>query len=475
MEILFAASEARPFFVSDSDGVMTGGLPPALHRRGATVSAVLPLYLDLDADWRGKLKYVTSFTVPVGWRNQYCGLYELSWRGMTWYFLDNEYYFKRPGLYGFYDDGERFAFFSRAILEMPFHTGIAPDILHCNDWQTALAPIYLNMYYRDHEKFAELKAIFTIHDIRRQYTAPTNTLEEAFGIGRENMHVLEYGGAVNLTKGAIEASDLVSTLSPSYAGELLDPAYGCGMDDFLQKKRHKIRGILGGIDISEYNPMTDPQIPANYGISDSTEGKSACKKALRKKLGLKEDISPIIGMVTKFTPDRGIDLIMPVADELLDSGVQLAVMGSGDEKYEDFFTELVSRRDGAVGAYIGKSDELARVIFAGSDIFLMPSQTEPCGFGQMAALRYGTVPVVRETGGLRDTVWENSGETGNGFTFAAYDSREMLSACLRARDLYYDGKDGWAGMVRRAMRCDNGWSAAAEKYMDMYKRAMALS
>jgi starch synthase len=473
MEILFAASEAHPFFVSDSDGVMTGGLPVALRRRGAAIGVVLPLYGDLSADWREKLKHVASFTVPVGWRNQYCGLFELSWRGMTWYFLDNEYYFKRPGLYGFYDDGERFAFFSRAILEMLFHTKLAPDILHCNSWQTALVPIYLNLFYRHLNKFAEVKTVFTIHDIRRQYTAPTNILEEAFGIGRENMHLLEYGGVVNLTKGAIEASDQVSTLSPSYAGELLDPAYGCGLDDFLQKKHHKIHGILGGIDISDYNPLTDPHIPANYGINNFRVGKALCKKALRERLGLDDSLAPLIGMVTDFTEDSGIDLLMPVADELLRSGVQLAVTGSGDEKYEKFFSELASRRSEAVGARIGNSEELARFIYAGSDIFLMPSRIEPRGFGPMIALRYGTVPVARATGGLRDIVCEN--QDGNGFTFAEYDSTDMFSACMRARNLYIDVEDGWACMIRRAMRCDNGLTAAAEKYMNMYKRIIAIS
>ncbi|MDR1580404.1 MAG: glycogen synthase [Synergistaceae bacterium] len=474
MEILFAASEARPFFVSDSDGVMTGGLPAALHRRGAAVCAVLPLYEDLSAYWREKLKFVVSFTVPVGWRNQYCGMFELHWRGVTWYFLDNEYYFKRPGLYGFYDDGERFAFFSRAVLELLFHTGIEPNILHCNGWQTALAPVYLNLYYRRIGKFAGMKTIFTIHDIRRQYTAPTGILEGTFGIGRENMHMLEYGGELNLTKGAIEASDLVSTLSPSYAGELLDPAYGCGLDDFLQKKRRKLRSILGGIDISDYNPLTDPHIPSNYGIDDVSGGKSACKKALRREFGLAEDRAPVVGMAADFTEDRGLDIVMPVADEMLDLGFQLAVTGSGDEKCEKFFTELASRRRGEAGARLGSSEALTRLIYAGSDIFLMPNKTEPCGFRQMAALRYGAAPVVRETGGLSDTVRENSGQ-GNGFTFSAYDSWDMLSACLRARDLYHDGGGGWASLVRRAMRCDNGWTAAAANYMDMYRRVIALS
>jgi starch synthase len=475
VEILFAASEARPFFTSDSDGVMTGGLPPALRRRGADVCAVLPLYGDLSANWREKLKYVASFTVPLGWRNQYCGLFELSWLGMTWYFLDNEYYFKRRGLYGFYDDGERFAFFSRAILEMLSHTGLSPDILHCNAWQTALVPVYLNLFYRHIGKFAAMKAIFTIHDIRRQYTAPTGILDDTFGIGREYMHALEYGGVVNLTKGAIEASDLVSTLSPSYAGELLDPAYGCGLDDFLQKKRRKIHGILGGIDISDYNPMTDPYIPFNYGINNVSEGKSACKRALREEFGLDDDGAPVVGMVTDLIEDKGIDLVMAAADEMLNLGMRLVIAGSGDEKYENFFTELAGRRRGAAGARIGGSEALGRLVYAGSDIFLMPSRTEPCGVGQMAALRYGSVPVVRETGGLRDTVSENADGLGNGFTFAAYDARDMLSACLRAKNLYSGGGDAWARLVGNAMRRDNGMAAAARKYMEMYDQAITLS
>ncbi|MDR1934161.1 MAG: glycogen synthase [Candidatus Accumulibacter sp.] len=473
MEILFAASEAHPFFVSDGPGVMAGRLPVALRGRRAPVRAVLPLYGELEEKWRGKLKFVTSFVVPVGWRNQYCGLFELGWRDVTWYFLDNEYYFKRQGLYGFYDDGERFAFFSRAILEMLRHIDYAPDIIHCNGWQTALAPVYLNLYYRQMDKFAHVRTIFTIHDIRRQYTAGDDILEGTFGIGRKNLHVLEYGGLVNLTKGAIEASDLVNTVSPAYAIELLDPATGCGLDDFLQKKRHKIHGILNGIDLGEYNPVSDPHLPANYGANDFRKGKEICKKALRKELALEDTGAPLMGMVSSFTEDSGFDLVPPVAEKLLAGGVQLAVLGRGAEKYEGFFEELASFRRGSFGFHAGFSTRLEHMVYAGSDMFLMPSQTEPCGFEQMAALRYGAIPVARETGGLRDTVHDDGGEAGNGFTFSAYDSQDMLSACLRAKAARQDD-ERWTELIRRAMRCDNGWLGSAEKYMRLYRQAMKL-
>ena len=471
MKILFAASEASPFFVADGPGVMTGGLPPALRRRQAEIRAVLPLYEDLSGEWREKLVFITSFVVPVGWRSQYCGLFELTWQDMTWYFLDNEYYFKRAGLYGFYDDGERFAFFSRAVLETLFHVDFAPDIVHCNDWQTALVPVYLNLYYRNIEKFASIKTVFTIHDIRRQCTYGSETLEETLGIGRENMHILEYRGAVNLTKGAIEAADVISTVSPTYAREILDPVSSCGLDDFLQKKQGKLYGILNGIDISGYSPLTDPHIAANYGLDDFSEGKRACKEALREEFGLECDRAPLFAVASPFTEDRGLGLLLDAAEDLVGYGVQLVVMGYGGKEAEDFFSGLAHRRAGKAGTCIGFDRVLERQIYAGSDVFLLPSQMEPCGFEQMAALRYGAVPVARRTGGLRDTIRDNAEGTGNGFTFDAYTSRDMLGACLRAKDVYHR-EEAWTGLVRRAMRCDNSWSTSATRYIDMYQRTL---
>jgi starch synthase len=473
MKILFTASEACPFFTSDGPGAIAGSLPPALSRRGAEVRVVLPLYGDMPDDWRKKLKHIASFVVPVGWRNQYCGLFELVWQGVIWYFLDNEYYFKRQGLYGFYDDGERFAFFSRAVLETVSNINFAPDLLHCNDWQTALVPVYLRLFYRRFEKFARLKTVFTIQDISRQCIYEQDVLESAFGIGRENMHVLEYGGAVNLTKGAIETSDIVSTVSPSYAREILDPTHSCGLDDFLRKKQHKIFGILNGIDIGAYNPLADPHIVANYGVDDCNEGKAACKKALREEFDLKDNGTPLIGMPTPLTDDCGLDMFRTLAETLLDSGMQIAVAGAGEAKHESFLRELAVRRPGTVGVRVNPSRESVRGIYAGSDMLLMLNKSAPCGFEQMVALRYGTAPIVYETGGFCDTVYENTSGPNNGFTFAAYEAPDIRAACLRARDAYCNDEK-WLEIVRNAMRCDNSWTTSAERYMAMYRQAQGF-
>jgi starch synthase len=290
------------------------------------------------------------------------------------------------------------------------------------------------------------------------------------GIERENLSVLEYGGHINLTKGALETGDIVNTISPTYAREMLDPAFSFELNDFLQKKRHKIHGICNGIDISEYNPLTDPQIATNYGADDAREGKALCKKALRAEFGMKSSAAPLIGVVAPFRRGRGLDLLLAAADALLDSGFQLVVAGSGDDKYEKFFSDLARRRPDAVGARIGSLREWERKIYSGSDIFLMPSKTEPCGYEQMAALRYGAAPVVRATGGLADTVRDSDEDLGNGFAFTAYDARDMLKACRRAWDAYRD-EARWDALVRRAMRCDNSWATAAEKYMELYRKA----
>jgi starch synthase len=469
MKILFTASEAYPFFTSDGTGAIAGSLPPALSRRGAEVRVALPLYGDLHDDWRKKLKHIASFVVPVGWRNQYCGLFELVWQDVIWYFIDNEYYFKRQGLYGFYDDGERFAFFSRAVLETLLNIDFTPDVLHCNDWQTALVPVYLKLYYGRVEKLARLKTVFTIQDISRQCIYEQDVLESALGIGRENMHVLEYRGAVNLTKGAIETSDIVSTVSPSYAREILDPSHSYGLDDFLRKKQHKICGILNGIDIGAHNPLADPHIAANYGVDDCEEGKAACKKALRETFDLKDNGTPLIGVPASFTDDCGLDMFRTLAETLLDSGMQIAVLCAGETGHESFLRELAVRRLGKFGVRVDPSRGLERGIYAGSDMLLMLNKSEPCGFMHMVALRYGTAPIVHETGGLCDTVHENTSGPSNGFTFAAYEASDIKSACLRARDAYYN-EEKWPEIVRNAMRCDNSWTTSAERYMAMYRQ-----
>ncbi len=473
MTVLFAASEAYPFFASGGLGDVAGSLPMALRRRRAAVRVILPLYGDMKSEWRQKLKYITNFTVPVGWRNQYCGLFELTVQGVTHYFLDNEYYFKRQGLYGFYDDGERFAFFSRAILEALFHVDFAPDVIQCNDWQTALVPVYLNLYYRHLEKYSPIKTIFTIHNIQYQGKYGLEILEETIGIGRKDAHIVEFDGIVNYMKGAIESADRVSTVSPSYAQEILDPWYGHGLDSFLRKKQYKLCGILNGIDSTVYNPETDACIAQTYDTKTAAQGKAACKKDLLAAFGLNDTGAPVIGMVSRLVGHKGLDLVRHVGDSLLDEGVQLAVLGSGDAEYENYFSDLARRRAGACGVCIGFVPELARKVYAGADMFLMPSKSEPCGLSQMVALRYGTIPIVRETGGLKDTIHDSGDGTGNGFTFASYNAYDMQNACMRAK-AGYENAEGWPLLVKRAMACDNSWSASAKKYLEMYADVAAL-
>jgi starch synthase len=469
MEILFASSEAYPFFTSGKLGDMTGSLAVALGRRNVSVRVILPLYQDMQAAWREKLKYLANFTVPVSWRSQYCGLFELVRQGVTYYFLDNEYYFKRNGFYGFYDDGERFCFFSRAILEAVAHLEAVPDIIHCNDWQTALTPVYLNLYYRHLEKYAGIRTIFTIHDIQYQGKYGPDILEGTLGIGREHFHLVEYDGIVNYMKGAIESADLVSTVSPTYAREILDPWYGHGLDAFLRLRIDKLRGILSGIDPDVYNPASDAYIAVQYNADSVVDGKRACKESLRDILGLTENSDPLIGMVIRFESHKGLDLLIPVVDEILDGGMQLAIVGCGDRGYERFFGELAARRSGQFAVRFGFLPEFARQVYSGSDMFLMPSKSEPCGLAQMIALRYGTVPIVRETGGLKDTITE--GEGGNGFTFAPYHAADLRAACFRARAAYRQ-REPWRALVRRIMTCDNSWMEPSKKYLDMYHEAM---
>jgi starch synthase len=471
MNILFASSEAYPFFTSGKLGDMIGSLALALQRRQITVRVILPLYQNMRSEWRNDLRYITNFIVPVSWRNQYCGLFELVRQGVTYYFLDNEYYFKRDGFYGFYDDGERFCFFSRAVLETIARLEGGVDIIHCNDWQTALTPVYLNLYYRYIEKYAKIKTIFTIHDIQYQGKYGPDILEGTLGIGHEHFNLVEYDGIVNYMKGAIESSDFVSTVSPSYAREIMDPWYGHGLDSFLRLREHKLRGILSGIDRDVYNPFTDSLIAARYDADSFETGKAACREALRNALGLAKQNCPIVGMVIRFENHKGLDLLIHAADEILDGGMQLAIIGHGDNSYERFFGELAARRSGQCAIRLGFLPELARQVYSGSDMFLMPSKSEPCGLAQMIALRYGSIPVVRETGGLRDTITE--GENGNGFTFTSYHAGDLRDACFRARNAWQNKKE-WNALVRRAMLCDYGWDKPSEKYLNMYNEVIKL-
>ena len=467
MNVLFCASEATPFAKSGGLGDVAGALPKALVKDGVDCRVVLPLYGDLK--FRDELNYVTNFSVPVGWRSQYCGLFTAVRDGVTFYFLDNEYYFKRSGLYGFYDDGERFAFFSRACLEMLFYTDFVPDVINCNDWQTALTPVYLNLYYRHLDKFSRIKTVFTIHNIQYQGKYGLDILEDTCGIGNRDAHILEYDGCANFMKGAIETADKIST---TYAQEILDPWFSHGLDGLLRQKQYKLCGILNGIDMAVNDPATDPALAANYDVNTVQDGKPICKKAMLEQFGMDQDGSPVMGMVTRLVGHKGLDLVRSVAEGLLQQGIQLVILGSGEHGYEAFFNDLAYRHPGRVGVYIGFNATLAQQIYAGSDIFLMPSKSEPCGLSQMVACRYGAVPVVRETGGLKDSIRDSGDGQGNGFTFANYSAHDLYQACWRAKEGYW--QEGWMTLVKRAMSCDFGWDVSAKSYAQMYKQVVNL-
>ena len=466
MNILFAASEAVPYAASGGLADVVGSLPKAIQAKGQNCAIVIPLYKSIDQKLRAEMTLITNITVDVSWRKQYCGIFKAVQNGVTYYFIDNEYYFKRDGLYGFYDDCERFVFFDRAVLEMLKHIDFKPDIINCNDWQTALIPVYFNIYYKYQQGYNGIKTVFTIHNIEYQGKYGKEILDEVMGIPMYNANLLEYDGYINMMKGAIETADIITTVSPGYAWEILDPWYAHGLDRILVTKQYKLKGILNGIDTDVYDPENDPEIVGHFSASD-IGGKRKCKEALINELALDKGSEPIIGIVTRFVKNKGIDLIRYVFEEIIKMGCKFAVLGSGEKIYEDFFREMAARYHGKVSVSLGFIPELAHRIYAGSDMFLMPSQSEPCGLAQMIAMRYGTVPIVRETGGLRDTVRDNGGENGNGYTFKTYNANDMLDAVKRAK-AEYDNKEEWSALIKRALKCDNSWAASAELYIKTY-------
>lgn len=472
MKVLYAASEALPFIASGGLADVAGSLPQALRKRLIGCRVVMPLYDGIKDELKNNMKFITSISVPVAWRRQYCGIFEARAGGVIYYLLDNQYYFKRDRLYGFYDDAERFAFFSRAILEIIPHIDFKPDIIHCNDWQTALTPVYYSTMYAQRPGYENIKTVFTIHNIQYQGVYGEELLDNVVGIDNRYKNLLEYDGDVNLMKGGIETANAVSTVSPSYAKEILDPWYSHGLDSILKQRSYKLRGILNGIDVENYNPETDKDIFKNYSV-DNMAGKAVNKRELQKLLGLPEKKhTPLIGMVSRLVSHKGLDLCKAVFDELLATeDVQLVILGSGDYQYEEFFRGLAGRYPDKVGLCIGFIPDLARKIYAGSDMFLMPSKSEPCGLSQMVALRYGSVPIVRETGGLRDSVQDSGDNLGNGFVFSSYNAHDMLNAVRRSIKGYAD-RDGWAILVQRAMESDNSWGKSANEYIRMYKELL---
>jgi starch synthase len=469
MKVLYAISEALPFMATGGLGDVGGSLPQALRKRQVGCRVVMPLYKGIKQDLRDQMTFVTSIIVPVAWRKQYCGIFEARSGGVIYYLLDNEYYFNRDSLYGHYDDAERFAFFARAVLEIIPHIDFKPDVIHCNDWQTALTPVYYSALFAETEGYEGIKTVFTIHNIQYQGIYGRELMGNVLGLPDTKASLLEYSNAINLMKGGIECADMVTTVSPTYANEIMDPWFSHGLDPILRERSYKVRGILNGIDYIGYNPADDKDIFFNY-TAENPDNKAKNKAALQKHLNLpvKPDV-PLIGIISRLVSHKGFDLVVEVLEELIcTSDIQLAVLGSGDSVYEEFFKAIAAKYPERVAFYAGFVPALARKIYAGCDIFLMPSKSEPCGLSQMVALRYGTIPVVRETGGLKDSVTDCGDGKGNGFTFKSYFAADMLAALRRAEEKFRD-TEAWTALVERALNCDNSWANSAIEYIRMYK------
>ena len=467
MKVLFAASEAYPFAMSGGLADVAGALPKALRSRFVGCRVVMPLYGTVSEEMRSKMKFITHITVPVAWRRQYCGIFEAHIDGVIYYLLDNQYYFKRDTLYGHYDDAERFAFFSRAVLEIIPYIDFTPDIIHCNDWQTAMIPVYKDRFY--HEGiYKDIKTVFTIHNIQYQGKYGYELLGDVLGLSESDSHLVEYESCVNLMKGGIECADRVTTVSRTYAEEILTPWFSHGLDEILKLRQYKLSGIVNGIDVDVYNPETDPLIYEEFSV-DNLEGKAVNKAKLQEELGLPQKPNvPVIGIVSRLVGHKGFDLVKRVFEDILKADVQFAILGSGEWEFETFFYGMKEKYPDKVGLRLGFIPQLAHRIYAGADIFLMPSKSEPCGLAQMVALRYGTIPIVRETGGLKDTIQDSGDGKGNGFTFATYNAHDMLDAVWRSLAGYAD-REGWEILVKRAMYCDNSWKRSAGEYIKIYK------
>lgn len=470
-KIIFLGSEAAPFIATGGLADVLGSLPKALaNNNGLDVSVILPLYGNISEDFKSQFKFITNFNVSVGWRWQYAGVFFCEYQGVKFYFIDNEYYFKREGnIYGFYDDGERFGFFSRAALDLIARLNIYPDVLHCNDWQTAASIIFLKgMYYGD-ENFRKIKTVFTIHNIEYQGIFNMDTFESLFGFPETIKNFVEFDGCVNLMKGAIEMSDLVSTVSPTYAEEIKNSFFAHRLENIINRNAHKLSGILNGIDVDYYNPKTDKCLFKNYSATDLS-GKAICKAELQKMLSLPErsDV-PIIAIISRLVSHKGLDLVKQTIESLLVQDVQIIILGKGEIAYENFFSNIANTYKGKCVSIIAYNQDLSRKIYSGADIFLMPSKMEPCGLSQMIASRYGTVPVVRETGGLNDSIKAYTGVKGNGFTFADYNAHDMLYVINEAIRTYKD-KKAWADVQQRAMNTDFSWNMQAGEYEKLYNK-----
>jgi starch synthase len=471
MRILFAASEAVPFVKTGGLADVIGSLPKELKKQELDVRVILPKYLAIPENFKSKMKRRVTCTVPVGWRQQYCGIEELEWDGVTYYFVDNEYYFKREGVYGFYDEAEQFAFFARAVLEVLPQLEFQPDILHCHDWHTGMIPVFLHSHYRKIPFYRSMRTVFTIHNLKYQGVFPYEVLHDLLGLGDDyfTLDRLEFYGNISYMKGGLMYADRITTVSPSYAEEIQHPYYGERLDGVLRARGTDLCGIVNGIDYETYNPQSDPHLFVNYRRSPAKKQKN--KLSLQQMLHLSsgENI-PLIAIVSRLVEQKGLDLIACVLDEIMAQDVQLVVLGTGEAKYEQLFLEAKHRYPDKLAIRLLFDEGLARKIYAAADLFLMPSLFEPCGIGQLIALRYGAVPIVRETGGLRDTVQaynEATGE-GNGFTFTNYNAHDMLYTIGRALTFYRD-KASWARILDNGQKADCSWIQSARQYHMLYQ------
>lgn len=475
MQIVFASAECAPFVKTGGLGDVAGSLPAALVRAGAEVIVMVPKYATIKDEYKAQMEHFSDFYVSLGWRNEYCGLEKLEHDGVTYMFVDNERYFARDYPYGFFDDGERFAFFSKAITESLQHLpeGFECDILHCNDWQTALAPVFLREFYQGLPLYDRVKTVFSIHNVAFQGQFSDTVMEDILGVAHIPAAASQLrcdACSINYMLGALRYADAITTVSPTYANEIQTPEFGEGLDGVLRERSYALQGILNGIDVAGFDPATDKRIAANYTVDDRS-GKAVCKAKLQEELGLEvRDDRPLMVMVTRLTRQKGMDLVMYALDRILAGGVQVAVLGTGDRDYEDGLRYFQDKYPGTMAARIEFDPALSQRMYAAADMFLMPSKFEPCGLSQIIAMRYGTLPIVRETGGLKDTVIpynEFTGE-GTGFSFSNFNGDEMGDAVFRAARLFWDNRDAWNQLVTQAMSQDFSWTRSADKYLDLY-------
>lgn len=475
MQIVFASAECAPFVKTGGLGDVAGSLPAALVRAGAEVIVMVPKYATIKDEYKAQMEHFSDFYVSLGWRNEYCGLEKLEHDGVTYMFIDNERYFARDYPYGFFDDGERFAFFSKAITESLQHLpeGFECDILHCNDWQTALAPVFLREFYQGLPLYDRVKTVFSIHNVAFQGQFSDTVMEDILGVAHIPAAATQLrcdACSINYMLGALHYADAITTVSPTYANEIQTPEFGEGLDGVLRERSYALQGILNGIDVTGFDPATDKRIAANYTVEDRS-GKAVCKAKLQEELGLEvRDDRPLMVMVTRLTRQKGMDLVMYALDRILSGGVQVAVLGTGDRDYEDGLRYFQDKYPGTMAARIEFDPALSQRMYAAADMFLMPSKFEPCGLSQIIAMRYGTLPIVRETGGLKDTVQpynEFTGE-GTGFSFTNFNGDEMGDAVFRAARLFWDNRDAWNKLVTQAMSQDFSWTRSADKYLDLY-------